>query len=427
MRQIIITLTTLIALAGIATAACAGSNGSDSDGSTASRATADQAASFESPAEQTADEEASQVAFEAASESARTDSVAAASAAPNSGSLPNTGPGTDLAVQIDARRVIQDASLTLRVEDVRLVTVLARQIAETLGGFVEQLSFSGSTNDADGFVVIRVPQSEFFTAIERLSALGEVLGESVSSQDVTAQFVDLEAQLRSLTRQEGRLLDLLERANTISEILVLEGELIRIRTQIERLQGSLNVLDRRVALATITVSLIPPRGFVTEPPTADLSIQVERGEPDEDRVERALQEVKDLAERLGGAVERSSLRVIRGESVATVRLFVPRDVFQQAVDSIENLGDSLQKTLEEGGQARFLGLPAGVVVEEPDEPDALIDVRLTLQEELVLAVVEEKEDSDTALIASLSGSLGGVTLLLGLAIWRLRRRPALRA
>ncbi len=114
-----------------------------------------------------------------------------------------------------------------------------------------------------------------------------------------------------------------------------------------------------------------------------------------------------------------------GDSIATVRLFVPRDVFQQAVDSIEDLGDSRQKTVEEGGQARFLGLPDGVVVEEPDEPDALIDVRLTLQAEVVLAVVvEEKESSHTVLVASLSTVLGGLLLLLGGMIWRLRRRPA---
>jgi Tfp pilus assembly protein PilN len=321
---------------------------------------------------------------------------------------PSPNPGTDPAVQIAERRVIQNASLTLRVEDVRPATESVRRIAEALGGFVEQLSLSGSADDADGFVVIRVPQGEFFTAIERVSALGEVLGENVSSQDVTAQFVDLEAQLRSLTREEGRLLDLLERANTVSEILVVEGELIRIRTQIERLQGSLNFLERRVALATITVSIIPPRGFVTEPPTAVLSIEV-------GRVQRAQDEVKDLAERLDGVVERSTLRVIDDEAVATVRIRVPRDVFLQAVDSIEDLGDVRQKTLEEGGQSRFLDLPAGVVIEEPDEPDALIDVRLA-----------SDGGSDTALWASLGGSLGGVALLLaiGLTIWRLRRRPA---
>ena len=223
--------------------------------------------------------------------------------------------------------------------------------------------------------------------------------------------MDLEAQLRSLTREEGRLLELLERANTVSEILVVEGELIRIRTQIERLQGSLNFLERRVALATITVSLIPPRGFVTEPPTAVLSIEV-------GRVERAQDEVKDLAERLDGVVERSTLRVIDDEAVATVRIRVPRDVFLQAVDSIEDLGDVRHKTLEEGGQSRFLDLPADVVIEEPDEPDTLIDVRLA-----------SDGGSDTALIASLSGSLGGLALLLviGLTIWRLRQRPAPQA
>ena len=413
MRRIIFTLATLIALAGVAAAACGGGSDSSVSGSDGLRALAlTTQADFSFADSFDGDFEEGFVIEQAALETAQdAPSALARGSAAGASTAPSPDSGTDPAVQIDERRVIQNASLTLRVDDVRPATESVRQIAETLGGFVEQLSLSGSTDEADGFVVIRVPQGEFFTAIERVSALGEVLGENVSSQDVTAQFVDLEAQLRSLTREEGRLLELLERANTVSEILVVEGELIRIRTQIERLQGSLNFLERRVALATITVSLIPPQGFVTEPPTAVLSIEV-------GRVERAQDEVKDLAERLDGVVERSTLRVIDDEAVATVRIRVPRDVFLQAVDSIEDLGDVRQKTLEEGGQSRFLDLPADFVIEEPDEPDALIDVRLA-----------SDGGSDTALIASLAGSLGGLALLLviGLTIWRLRRRPAPQA
>ena len=327
MRRIIFTLATLIALAGVAAAACGGGSDSSVSGSDGLRALAlTTQADFSFADSFDGDFEEGFVIEQAAQEAAQdAPSALARGSAAGASIAPSPDSGTDPAVQIDERRVIQNASLTLRVDDVRPATQSVRQIAEALGGFVEQLSLSGSTDEADGFVVIRVPQGEFFTAIERVSALGEVLGENVSSQDVTAQFVDLEAQLRSLTREEGRLLELLER---------------------------------------------------------------------------------------------STLRVIDDEAVATVRIRVPRDVFLQAVDSIEDLGDVRRKTLEEGGQSRFLDLPADFVIEEPDEPDALIEVRLA-----------SDGGSDTALIASLAGSLGGVTLLLviGLTIWRLRRRPAPQA
>jgi hypothetical protein len=301
--------------------------------------------------------------------------------------------------------VIQNASLTIQVDDVRTAATAVRDLAVSLGGFVEQLSVSGDGDFASGFIVIRVPQEEFFAAQDRLNAFGTVLDESVGSQDVTEQFVDLDARLRSLSSEEASLLELLGRANTVSEILVVENELTRIRTQIERLQGQLNFLERRVALATISVSLIPPRAVVTEPPSASLTIEV-------GRVERSSDAIKDLAEQLDGVVDHASLRVDDGEETAILQIRVPRESFDAAVAVVERLGDVRQKSLNEGGGERFPG-SEGIVVVDPEEPDARIDVRLF-----------EEDGDDTVLIASLAGSLGGVALLLTVAgvIWTMRRR-----
>ncbi len=322
------------------------------------------------------------------------------------GALPNTGPG-DTALQTVERRVIQNASLTIQVEDVRAAAESVRDVAIGLGGFVEQLSVSGDGDFASGFVVIRVPQEEFFTAQDRLSVLGKVLDESISAQDVTEQFVDLEAQLRSLTAEEARLIQLLEQADSVSEILIVESELTRIRTRIERLQGQLNFLERRVALATISVSLFPPRAIFTEPPSASLTLEVKR-------VQEAQDAVKDLTEQLDGVVDSATLRVVEGEESATIQIRVDRDDFESAVLAVETLGDVRQKSLSEGGGERFPGAESVVIV-DPEEPDARIDVRLF-----------KGDDDDTVLIASLAGSLGGVALLLviGFAIWAIRRRGA---
>ena len=110
--------------------------------------------------------------------------------APSPASLPAAGGGEfgdggANALQTAERRVIQNASITIQVENVRAAAQSAREIAEVFGGFVEQLSVSGDDDFSQGFVVIRVPQEEFFTAQERLAVLGELLGESVGSQDVT--------------------------------------------------------------------------------------------------------------------------------------------------------------------------------------------------------------------------------------------------
>ena len=74
---------------------------------------------------------------------------------------------------------------------------------------------------------------------------------------MSSQFIDLEAQLNSAQRREQSLLSLLEKAVKLNDILTLEQQLNRVRTEIERLQGQLNFLDRRVELATINVFLFP--------------------------------------------------------------------------------------------------------------------------------------------------------------------------
>lgn len=416
MRRILSILPVLIATAAIAAVACGSSSDSSRGFSEKIESQASQAFATASssavgaPAFFQGDDDAD-FAFDQAEQAA--DQATFTEEAPSPASLPNTGGGDGEfgdgganALQTAERRVIQNASITIQVENVRAATQSARGIAEALGGFVEQLSVSGDDDFSQGFIVIRVPQEEFFTAQERLAVLGELLGESVGSQDVTEQFVDLEARLRSLQTEEIRLLDLLGLADSVSEILIVENELTRIRSEIERLTGQRNFLERRVALATISVTFLPPQAVFTEAPSADYDITV-------DDVQAALDEIKSLTESLDGIVDRAVLDVRDDETSATITIRLPRADFDAGVSSIENLGDVRQKTLREGGDEIFPGLPESVVVRDPDEPDARVLIFLS----------GDGDGSDTALIAFLAGvfgTLGGIVLIL--AAYRYGRR-----
>ena len=304
------------------------------------------------------------------------------------------------------RKVISNGSLFLQVEDVRAAAGAVRGVAEALGGFVEQFSVSGNDDFADGFVVVRVPQEQFFTAIDRIGALGDVLSESLGSQDVTAQFVDLDARLRSLQAEEARLIELLELADGVSDILLLERELARVRTDIERFQGQLNFLERQVALSTISVNLVPPRGVFTEPPSASLTLEA-------NNVEAVGDTIRGLAEAAGGVVTSSSLQVEGDFTNATIQVLMPRDEFNGTLKSIERLGDVLRKGVSEEGDSPF---GEDVTVEQPEQPDAPISV-----------FVLENNSANTALIAGLAGGRGGGALLLALlggGLMLARRRRA---
>ena len=92
--------------------------------------------------------------------------------------------------------------------------------------------------------------------------VGKVQSKNLGSEDVSERFIDLQARLKSSLREEKSLLSLVGRTRTVSEVLAIERELTRVRSDIERFQGQLNFLERRIDLASITVSLSSPLGHL---------------------------------------------------------------------------------------------------------------------------------------------------------------------
>ncbi|MBI3973135.1 MAG: DUF4349 domain-containing protein [Chloroflexi bacterium] len=107
-------------------------------------------------------------------------------------------------------------------------------------------------------VTIKVPADSFGDALQQLRGTGKPLSEHVSTQEVTEEFVDLEAQVRNLEATEQQFLALLQRAQKIEEILPIQQRITDIRGQIERLRGRMQLLQRRADVSTITVSLVLP-------------------------------------------------------------------------------------------------------------------------------------------------------------------------
>lgn len=299
---------------------------------------------------------------------------------------PEEDGAADSPLQTAQRMVISTASISVEVEMVQTAVNDVRAIAESLGGFVEQLSSSGGSERQQAHMTIRVAQNQFFTALERIEALGEVQSRNLGSEDVSEQFIDLEARLRSAQRKEQSLLSLLERAEQVSEILTIERELSRVRSEIERLQGQLNFLERRVELATITVSLFPPNEEMPQPPSASLLVE------DSD-VTTSVNEVKNLVSTLGGEVDQVFLLVQDGRERANISFRVfPKD-FGQAVAFLESQGKVVSKELREGtGPIEGDAVP-------PEDPNARIDVSLV-----------ENEPSDWGLIIAIAAPVGGVVL-----------------
>jgi hypothetical protein len=105
-------------------------------------------------------------------------------------------------------------------------------------------------------MTLRVPVAVFDQAMKDLKGVGVLtLNESVNGQDVTMEFVDLEADITNAKAEEQSYLDILKRAGNIEDVLAVTTRLADVRGRIERLEGTKRYLSNRTDLATVSVSL----------------------------------------------------------------------------------------------------------------------------------------------------------------------------
>ena len=157
---------------------------------------------------------------------------------------PNDGPLT---------RVIREARLALVIPaesfDDRFAQAV--EVASTNEGFVS----TSTTRERAGTLEIRVPAENFDETLGGLRALGDVSVQRISGQDVTAEYVDLQARLRIARSRREVLLRLMDQAVTIDQTIRVQNALDETQLRIEQLQGTIRLLDDRVALATVEVSM----------------------------------------------------------------------------------------------------------------------------------------------------------------------------
>jgi hypothetical protein len=178
---------------------------------------------------------------------------------PAPGVAPHEGEGISQVPSGADRKVIRTARLEIEVEDFETASEEVEKVASDLGGFISESH--SSVTDAGrrrGSITLRVPDASFQAAISRLESLGEVKEKGITGRDVTEEYIDLEARLGNYRRQEGRYLEILEKAETVEDVLQVEAQLERVRGEIERLEGRMRYLKDRIDLATVTVDLFEP-------------------------------------------------------------------------------------------------------------------------------------------------------------------------
>jgi hypothetical protein len=174
------------------------------------------------------------------------------------GGSPASAPdkGVPTVVVSGDRNLILTAKIDMRSKDPWATSDRAQAIASGLGGDVLNLSQSGNADTRSASLTIRVPSNRFGDALQALKSLeGEIQTSGVSAQDVTDQFIDLQARLTAKQAEEQRYIAILNRANTIDEILKVDASLGSVRTQIEQLTAQINSIKQRTDFSTISMSI----------------------------------------------------------------------------------------------------------------------------------------------------------------------------
>ncbi|MGL5931014.1 MAG: DUF4349 domain-containing protein [Dermatophilaceae bacterium] len=176
---------------------------------------------------------------------------------------PESAARVDAAAAVAQRKLTRRADVALEVEDVAAAASRVRTIATAAGGLVvgEEISTdtaaaeNGGTRPASGTVTISVPSDKLDGTLDDISKVGAVVTRTSSTEDVTAQYVDIESRVESAKASVERVRALMSQATTLADVVGLEAELSRRQADLEALQGQLAALEDATALSPVTVRL----------------------------------------------------------------------------------------------------------------------------------------------------------------------------
>lgn len=159
-------------------------------------------------------------------------------------------------VQESERKLIRNVTLNVETET---FDELMRTIAEktdSFGGYVEESNsyngsryYGGGTRNAS--LTLRIPAQKLDEFLGAVSEISNVVNQSESVTDVTLQYVDMESHKQALVTEQKRLLELLEQAESVEDIITIESRLSDVRYQIESMEAQLRTMDNQVSYSTV--------------------------------------------------------------------------------------------------------------------------------------------------------------------------------
>jgi hypothetical protein len=157
-------------------------------------------------------------------------------------------------------KIIKTAELTIEVTDVPGSVETLKNLASQKGGYLSSTNIQKNYNNlVSGSVILRVPAAEFENTLSGVKEIGTVKSVSTQGQDVTEEYVDLQAQKTSYQNQLAQYNEIMKKAVNVSDVLIVQKQIDQVQTELDRLEGRLKYLDSQIDLSTITISLQEPQ------------------------------------------------------------------------------------------------------------------------------------------------------------------------
>ncbi|MFA7076839.1 MAG: DUF4349 domain-containing protein [Syntrophomonas sp.] len=153
------------------------------------------------------------------------------------------------------RKIVQNANLKLRVQDVAAATDQIIGLCNQNGGYTVNSHIYRDEERVYADLSLKVPQPELTSIISSISQYGEITDKVISTQDVTEEYYDSEARLKVMKSKEERLLSLMDKTANITEIISVENELSKTRSEIEVLTGRLQYLSNATDFSLVRIDL----------------------------------------------------------------------------------------------------------------------------------------------------------------------------
>ncbi len=165
------------------------------------------------------------------------------------------------------RKIVRNADLQLESDSPEQAQQKITAIAESKAGFVVESQQSSSDQRAGATrdivtMTVRVPSEKFTETLEEIrKTASRVVVETIKSDDVTEEFIDIEAQLKAKKALEVQFLEIMKRANTVEDALDVQRQLADVRGEIEKIEGRKRFLENQASLSTIKIRLQTPTTF----------------------------------------------------------------------------------------------------------------------------------------------------------------------